>query len=194
MQTQHPESATAGNMPGQKMHPGGGAGKTVEKARKQPVAELYSKPSPNEKGTVDASKVAALKAKANRPSPLKRTSKIKLDKEKKKELKKQRKEAAEKFSERSLQTKKEITYMKNAQKRQMKREKKKAEKVKIPPKPMGNMTLMYSVGPQPKYKSISESFRTYRKFAAKQIKCTKDKAPLITTIYKVGKPVAAKSS
>lgn len=200
MQTQHPDMATAGNMP-LKMHPGGGAGKAAEKAKswldqpfveKQPVAAIYCKPSPGEKGTVDASKVAALKAKAKRPSALKRTSKIKLDKEEKKELKAKRKEAAKKFSERSAETKKELSYMKNARVRQTKREKaqKKAQKT---PKKSTNMTLMYSVGPQPKYKAISRKFRAYRKFAAKQISCAKDKAPMFTTIYKVGSP-AVKSS
>lgn len=196
MQTQHPEVAAAGSQQSVKMHPGGGAQSEKVEKQKQPVAELYTKPSPNEKGTVDASKVAALKANAKRPPVLKRTTKIKLDKEEKKKLIKQRKEAAEKYKERSAERKKNFVYRTNAAKRKEKQVKKLAEKREAyktvqQSRSSSNMTLVYSVGPQPKYKSISADFRAFRKFESAKFKALfnkKTRDVTIETIYKVGTP------
>merc|ERR1719436_660843 len=57
------------------------------------------------------------------------------------------------------------------------------------------LEIMYSVGPQPKYQTISEKFREYRKFAKEQMKAQKKvekelkkkKPSEVTYLYKVGK-------
>lgn len=195
MQTQS-QPVTAGNMPG------GGLAKTMKaidmkwkpakQSPKQPVHELYSKPKSDEKGTVDASKVASLKAKPNRPKPLKRTSNNKLDKEAKKTLIAKRKEAAKKYAERSAEIKKERVYMKNALKRQKKHEKALKKKQPKPEPALPNIShMIYSIGPQPKYKTISKKFREFRKFAKTQLKHTKSKSEEISYLYKVGSPMVA---
>merc|ERR550539_1070272 len=94
--------------------------KPAKAQSKQPVDPKYTKPSKGEKGSVDSAKVASLKAKPNRPAPLKRKSTNKLDKAAKKKLIAERKEAAKKYAERSAEVKKELVYKKNALKRQKK--------------------------------------------------------------------------
>jgi len=230
MQTQS-QPMTAGNMPG------GGAAKSMsayagnwetgqlqeeknwinqkwkpaKASPKKPVHELYTKAKADEKGSVDQSKVASLVAKSNRPAKLKRTSNNKLDKEAKKLLIAQRKEAAKKFAERSAEMKKELICKKNALKRQVKREKvlkKKQDLDKIEPSFPNISSMIYSVGPQPKYKAISSKFRQYRKFAKMQLKAktvqswehtptlgkahTVTKSEGISYLYKVGTPVSSK--
>jgi len=216
MQTQ--SQATAGNMPG------GGAAKSMKtygynyetgqlrgrceeknwmidmkwkpakSSPKEPVNPLYTKPKTNEKGSVDASKVASLMAKPNRPKPLKRKSTNKLDKASKKALIKQRKEAAKKYAERSAEVKKELVYKKNALKRSKSYEKSlKKKQPKTKPCYPNIASMIYSVGPQPKYKAISKKFREFRKFSKTQLKHSKSKQEGISYLYKVGTPqVAAK--
>merc|ERR1719499_328113 len=161
---------------------------------KQPVNPMYTKPGKNEKGTVDQAKVASLKAKPNRPAPLKRKSTNKLDKAAKKVLIEKRKEAAKKYAERSADIKKELVYKKNALKRSLKHEKslKKKQPKKEPAYP-NISSMIYSVGPQPKYKAISKKFREFRKFSKTQLKHSKSKTEEVSYMYKVGSPpVAAK--
>jgi len=63
------------------------------------------------------------------------------------------------------------------------------------PKPYKNIQeIMYSVGPQPKYTTMSKNFREYRKFAKAQMKYAKshELRPIPTTatvtyIFKIGK-------
>lgn len=183
-QTQQP---VTGNMPATSKHPGGGAGKTMPVRKPEPVSEKYTKPSPGEKGEVDAAKVAALKAKPNRPKPLQRKSVIKLDKEKRKELRKKRKEAAEKFKERSVERTKGRTYMRNFMKRSRKRAANERKKLSRPAKEFKNMSLMYSVGGFPKYQEESKKFREFRKFNASKLSCAKNSPPLVQYMFKVGK-------
>jgi hypothetical protein len=169
--------------------------KPAKASPKKPVHELYTKAKADEKGSVDQSKVASLAAKSNRPAKLKRTSANKLDKEAKKLLIAQRKEAAKKFAERSAEMKKELICKKNALKRQVKREKvlkKKQDLDKTEPSFPNISSMIYSVGPQPKYKAISNKFRQYRKFAKMQLKHTNTKSEGISYLYKVGTPVSAK--
>jgi len=193
--------ATAWNMPG------GGAAKAMKtmidytwkplkSSPKQPVDTLYTKPKSQEKGSVNASKVASLMAKPNRPKPLKRKSTNKLDKASKKALMASRKEAAQKYMERSAETKKELVYKKNALKRSKAFEKQLKKKQPKTEACYPNIaSMIYQVGPQPKYKSISKKFRAFRKFSKTQLKHTL--APLggpqdeISFIYKVGAPVVA---
>lgn len=194
MQTQ---SQPSGNMPG------GGAKsmkamidmkwKPAKASPKQPVNKLYTKPTSGEKGSVDKAKVASLAAKPNRPAPLKRKSTNKLDKSSKKALIKQRKEAKKKYAERSVEIKMELAYKKNAMKRQKKHEKSlKKKQPKAEPSLPNISHMIYSVGPQPKYKAISKKFREYRKFAKTQLKHSKSKSDDISYLYKVGTPVSAK--
>jgi hypothetical protein len=198
MQTQS-QPMTAGNMPG------GGAAKSMKavnmkwkpaKAQsKQPVNPIYTKAGKGEKGSVNSAKVASLKAKPNRPAPLKRKSTNKLDKAAKKALIAQRKEAAKKYAERSAEIKKERVYMKNALKRQSKHEKTlKKKQPKTSPSYPNISHMIYSVGPQPKYKAISKKFREFRKFAKTQLKHSPEKSTTeeISYLYKVGKPVPCK--
>jgi len=180
--------------------------KPVTKAKKQPVDSKYTKPSKGEKGQVDQSKVAMLKAKPNRPKPLKRKPTTKLSKAEKKKLIASRKEAKAKYAERSQQTKKDLVYKKNALKRHKKKTKtlKKHQKKSLPktapmtPPTFPNiLEMIYSVGPDPKYKAISMKFREYRKFAKAQLKHSKSKSSKsgnISYLYKVGmkKSVPAK--
>jgi len=196
MQTQS-QPMTAGNMPG------GGAAKSMinmkwakpaKSSPKKPVDPLYTKPKSDEKGSVDAAKVASLKAKPNRPKPLKRKSTNKLDKASKKALIEQRKEAKKKYTERSAEIKKEVVYKKNALKRQKKHEKSlKKKQPKMEPTYPNIASMIYSVGPQPKYKAISKKFREFRKFSKTQLKHSKSKTEEVSYMYKVGAPpVAAK--
>merc|ERR1719445_2524698 len=67
------------------------------------------------------------------------------------------------------------------------------------PKPYKNIQeIMYSVGPQPKYTTMSKNFREYRKFAKAQMKCSNTspwkkqgptyvRKPEFTYIFKIGK-------
>jgi len=195
MQTQS-QPMTAGNMPG------GGAAKSMsainmkwkpaKASPKKPVDKMYTKKTAGEKGQVDAAKVASLKAKPTRPSPLKRTSTNKLDKASKKTLMTSRKEAATKYAERSAEMKKELVYKKNALKRQMKYEKSlKKKQPKVAPTHPNISQMIYMVGPVPKYKAISNKFREFRKFQMTQLKHS-SKSSDISYLYKVGAPVSAK--
>lgn len=183
----------AGNMPG------GGAAKMkmsdpmVAKPAAKPVDSKYTTKQKGEIGTVDASKVAAMKAKPGRPAPLKRKSQIKLSKEQVKIIKEQRKTSKQKYAERSAQVKKELVYMTNALTRKTKREASMSKAKKTPERKMNNCSIMYSVGPQPKPESKSQKFRQFRKFQAAQLKCAKKMQPgeEISYLYKVGMhPVA----
>jgi len=169
----------------------------VEKPKDQPVHELYTSKMDGETGTVNQSKVAMLKAKPNRPKQLKRKPTSKLSKEEKKVLIQARKEAKAKYAERSEIVKKERLCMKKSLIRQRKFAKvmrKKCPNSKAP-KPYKNIQeIMYSVGPQPKYATMSKNFREYRKFAKAQMKYSKshESRPIPTTatvtyIFKIGK-------
>jgi len=197
---------TAGNMPG------GGAAKSMKAkgtceeknwinmkwqpakaSPKKPVDKLYTTSTSAEKGKVDAAKVASLMAKPNRPKPLKRKSTNKLEKAAKKTLIASRNEASKKYAERSAEIKKELLYKKNALKRQNAYEKAlKKKQPKGEPECPNILSLIYSVGPQPKYKAISKKFREFRKFSKTQLMHSKSKSDEISFIYKVGTPVAAK--
>lgn len=182
--------------------PGGGAMKKMsasfnqkwepapsKKSMKEPVHSLYTKPTTAEKGTVDKSKVAMLMAKPNRPKPLKRKKSDKLSKEEKKVLITKRKEAKAKYQERSELVKKEVVYKKNALKRQSKKVKTlKKKQPKSKPTFPHISEMIYSVGPQPKYTTISDKFREYRAFAKTQLKLSKTKPAKISYLYKVGQP------
>jgi len=167
----------------------------AEASPKQPVNPLYTKTKTQEKGSVNASKVASLMAKPNRPKPLKRKSTFKLDKASKKALMTSRKEAAEKYTERSAEIKKQLVYKKNALKRSKAFEKQlKKKQPKTEACYPNIISMIYQVGPQPKYKAISKKFRAFRKFSKTQLKHSL--APLgkqdeISFIYKVGAPVVA---
>lgn len=202
MQTYKPSSGVQGNMPG------GGAMKKMsasfnqkwapmKKSEKKPVDPIYTKMSSSEKGSVDSRKVSMLMAKPNRPKPLKRKKTDKLSKEEKKVLITKRKESKVKYAERSELVKKEVVYKKNALKRQSKKTKtlkKKQPKAVSKPTYPNILEMIYSVGPDPKYTTISEKFREYRHFAKTQLKHTKSKPAKISYLYKVGqsKKVAAK--
>lgn len=187
--------------------PGGGAGKTqksqkIKKASPQkkivsppapPADPMYTKSKPEEKGTVDTARVAKLKANKKRPAPLKRSAKIKLDKESKQKLKESRKAAAAKFKERSESTKKDLTYRKKFLEREAKRKKSLQAVAKSAARKMTNCDILYSVGPQPKYKTISKRFREFRKYSKAQLQCSPDKKEEITVIYKVGQPEQIKA-
>merc|ERR1719330_1117233 len=161
--------------------------KPAKSSPKQPVNPMYTKAGKNEKGTVDQAKVASLKAKPNRPAPLKRTSTNKLDKASKKALIAKRKEAAKKYAERSAEIKKEVVYKKNALKRQIKHEKSlKKKQPKMEPAYPNIASMIYSVGPQPKYKAISKKFREFRKFSKTQLKHSQTKTGEVSYMYKVG--------
>jgi len=168
---------------------------------KKPCPKKFMTPSKGEKGSVDASKVAALKAKPNRPKPLKR-KKTKLTKKEKKELIMKRKEAKAKFAMRSKETMMDLEFKKNQLMREKKKEMslhKTLARKHRQPEPMYPhiLEIMYSVGPQPKYKTISNKFREYRKFAKAQMKAQKKvekdlkkkKSSDVTYLYKVGKPM-----
>lgn len=176
------QTMAAGNMPG------GGAAKAMMKKSMEPVNKLYTTVAANEKGEVDAAKVAALKSNSKRPAPLKRSSKIRLTKSEWQALKDQRKEAAKKYAERSQQVKKEKVYRKNAVTRSTKRQEKLAAAQKRPERKMNNCSIMYSVGPDPKSMSKSEQFRAFRSFARTQQKfgAPAEKKEHVSFIYKVG--------
>lgn len=203
MQRTKPMSGVQGNMPG------GGAMKKMsaeshydekncsfnqkwepaKKSPKKPVDPLYTKMSSSEKGSVDSRKVSMLMAKPNRPKPLKRKKTDKLSKEEKKVLITKRKEAKAKYAERSELVKKEVVYKKNALKRQSKKTKTlKKKQPKSKPTFPNILEMIYSVGPDPKYTTISEKFREYRAFAKTQLKHTKSKPAKISYLYKVGEP------
>lgn len=190
------QSQPQGNMPG------GGAMKKMsasfnqkwepapsKKSMKEPVHSLYTKATSAEKGRVDSRKVAMLMAKPNRPKPLKRKKTDKLSKEEKKVLITKRKEAKAKYQERSELVKKEVVYKKNALKRQSKKVKTlKKKQPKNKPTFPHIQEMIYSVGPQPKYTTISDKFREYRAFAKTQLKLSKSKPAKISYLYKVGQP------
>jgi len=180
--------------------PGGGAEKTQKTTKASPQKKVVSPPAPpadplyttakpEEKGTVDEARVTQLKANKKRPAPLKRTAKIKLDKESKQKLKESRKAAAAKFKERSESTKKDLLYRKKFLEREAKRKKSLEAVAKPASRKMTNCSVLYSVGPQPKYKTISKRFREFRKFSKAQLECSTDKKEEITVIYKVGQPI-----
>jgi hypothetical protein len=180
--------------------PGGGAEKTQKTTKASPQKKVVSPPAPpadplyttakpEEKGTVDEARVTKLKANKKRPAPLKRTAKIKLDKESKQKLKESRKAAAAKFKERSESTKKDLSYRKKFLEREAKRKKSLEAVAKPASRKMTNCSVLYSVGPQPKYKTISKRFREFRKFSKAQLECSTDKKEEITVIYKVGQPI-----
>jgi len=191
-----PSSGVQGNMPG------GGAMKKMsasfnqkwepaptKKSMKKPVNSMYTKMSSGEKGKVDSRKVSMLMAKPNRPKPLKRKKTDKLSKAEKKVLITKRKEAKAKYQERSDLVKKEVVYKKNALKRQSKYVKTlKKKQPKSKPTFPNILELIYSVGPDPKYTTISQKFREYRAFKKTQLKCTKSKPAKISFLYKVGQP------
>merc|ERR1719461_120710 len=157
-----------------------------KKSMKKPVDPKYTKISSAEKGTVDSKKVSMLMAKPNRPKPLKRKKTDKLSKEEKKALITKRKEAKAKYAERSELVKKEVVYKKKALKRQSKKTKTlKKKQPKTKPTYPHILEMIYSVGPDPKYTTISEKFREYRAFAKTQLKLQKKKPAKITYLYKV---------
>lgn len=169
--------------------------------KKQTVNKIYTTKKSGETGKVSASKVASLKAKPNRPKPLKR-KKTKLTKTEKKTLIQKRKESKMKYAVRSEVIMQELLFKKNALKRDKKKAKTLAKKqTKVEPMYPNILEMMYSIGPQPKYKTISDKFREYRKFAKAQMKCSKksksksvSKKSEISYLYKVGqkKPMSAK--
>lgn len=188
MQTVQPTS-TEVSIPAKTM-PGGGAGKEAKK-EKAPVDPKYTTPCPEEKGEIDESRVAKLKANSKRPAPLKRTSRVQLEKEAKKKLKESRKQAAAKYKARSETTKKDLTYRKNYLSRDSKRKQQLASVNEPAPRKMGNCEIIYSVGPQPKYKAISQRFRDFREYSTSKIKFSPTKKQQVTYLYKVGQSVVA---
>merc|ERR1719464_1424618 len=162
------------------------------KGAKPAKMEVYTKPSAGEKGKVDSSKVKKLKANPKRPQTLKRKSQIRLSKKEWEALKDKRKESAKKYKKRSVDVKKEKVYRKHAVERELKKAEVVAKKVKgSTAQKMENCTMIYSVGPQPKYTMKSSKFRSYRKYMSNQLKCkSKTKAPKdVVYMYKVGAPV-----
>lgn len=184
------QTMSAGNMPG-----GGAVKKMSESSMKKavPVHKLYTTVGNNETGEVDAAKAAALKAKSNRPTALKRTSKNRLTKSELEAIKNKRKEAAAKYAERSMQVKKDKVYRKNAVSRDAQRQEKLSVAQKRPERKMNNCEIMYSVGPDPKFACKSEKFRAFRTYARTQIKFAVQpkKEEHVSFMYKVGSPVKA---
>jgi len=155
-------------------------------------------------GKVDEAKVAKLKAKSNRPAPLKRKSKNSLEKDQKKKLVDARKAAKTKYQERTESFRKDRVYLKNRfatmqshTARKMTEWASKLNKAKMPntqteKKIPSNFTLIYSVGPQ--NDDRRQEFRAFRKKEFAKLKTMKKEGKSIDiTSVKVpkSKPIAA---
>lgn len=163
---------------------------------KQPVNKLYTTPQANEKGKVNAAYVAKLKANKKRPAPLKRKSQIRLPKAEWEALKESREAAKTKYAVRSKSVEQDMVFGLNAEKRRMKREAALKKAQKTPERIMNNCTMMYSVGPDPKYKKITRDFRKFRAFQKTKLQCAPKMSQTkimgnFTFMYKVGSPIKA---
>jgi len=163
-----------------------------EKGPWESVHKTYTTPTTGELANIDVKKAAELKANPKRPAPLKRTSKIKLSKLEWQTLKDKRAAAAATYAARSQSVKMDMVYGKNAELRKMKRESSLKKKQQRSERVMNNCTIMYSVGPQPKYKMVSQKFREFRAFQKTKLACAKKvqaKGEHVSFMYKVGSPV-----